>query len=290
MEDHSMIDDRTLVDRPRAAHLEIGAREGDPWWFATAVLRPLAFLVVAGCASAPPVGSVPGSRPGLTDDPIVVAPGSVQTEMGLEAGRLAGVEVLGGELLVRFGVSRTIEARFGLETHGRRSGGWAGQAIGDPELSLKIALAPEPGTSTSPAIALLPSITLPVGGDALSSGGSEPGMLVVAGWGGEELEWTWNLGGTAAQAAAGRFFEVFLGFAVAHDLSERIAVEVEFVRTLEYGDHGEGPGLQHAAVGSTWLVHPDLQLDVWTAAQREGEDRGWLVGLGFSTRPRARGR
>jgi hypothetical protein len=265
------------------AHLEVSAREHS-WWFATAVLRPLAFLVVAGCASAHPAGPVPGSRPGLTDDPIVVAPGSVQAELGLEAGRLAGEDVLAGELLVRYGVSRTIEARLGLETHGRQSGGGSGQAIGDPELGLKIALAPEPGTSPSPAIALLPSITLPMGADALSSGRPEPGVLVVAGWDGQELEWTWNLGGTAAQAAAGRFLEVFLGFAVAHDLSERITVEVELVRTLEYGDHREGPGLQHAAVGTTWLAHPDLQLDVWAGAQREGEDQGWLLGLGFSAR------
>jgi hypothetical protein len=254
-------------------------------FYAARGLGALAGLLIAGCAKATPGDPVPASRPGLTDDPVVVTPASLQAEAGFEVGRFAGEEVFGGELLVRYGVAPSIEARLGLQSHGDRSDDSRVHALGDPELSFKIALTHEPGTFRSPAISLLPSITLPIGAERYSSGKPEPGVIVLAGWNGAGLEWTGNLGGTAAREDAGRFLEAFVGLAIGRALSERIGLEVEVVRTVETGRHAEGPGLRHAAVGAAWLVHPDLQFDAWAGLRREGKGRrGRFFGLGLSAR------
>jgi hypothetical protein len=257
---------------------------GVSWWYAAKGLGPVASLMIAGCATATPADPIPASRPGLTDDPVVVKPASLQAEAGFEAGRFAGEQIYGGELLIRYGIAPSIEARLGLQSHGGRSDARV-HALGDPELGFKIALTDEPGTLRSPAISLLPSITLPIGADRYSSGQPEPGVLLLAGWNGAGLDWTGNLGGTAAREQADRFLEVFVGFAVGRALSERANLEVEVARTVERGQHADGPGLRHAAVGAAWLVHHDLQFDAWAGLRREGEDRGArFFGLGLSVR------
>jgi len=246
-------------------------------------LASLAGLVIAGCATSVAADPIPGSRPGLTDDPVIVAPGSLQAELGMDVGRRASEEFIGGEALVRYGLSRAVEARLGVESEGGR-GGPPGHALGDPEVGFKIAIIHETVGFPAPAVSLLPTITLPIGADRLSAGSPEPGLLFVAGWDGPGPEWTANLGGTAARSDAGRFLEVFLGLALGHAVSERVDIELEVVRTLERGDHADEPGLRHAALGAAWLVHPDLQLDAWFGVQREGAARGRSFGVGLSVR------
>jgi hypothetical protein len=241
----------------------------------------VAALLAAGCARPPPAAeAIPGSRPGLTDDPVAVAAGSLQAEAGVDVGRLAGDDYAAGELLLRLGVAGGVEARLGLASHGGRGSGAPAQALEDVGLGFKFRLAREGEGLLAPAMALLPSLTLPTGAERLTAGGVEPGALLVAGWEGAGVQWTANLGGTAARGADGRVAELFLGVAVGRAISERLELEVEGVRTAARGD----PGLRHAAVGFAWLVHPDLQLDGWAGLQREGDARGRFLGIGISAR------
>jgi hypothetical protein len=246
---------------------------------------PWAGLALAGCAmSGAPADPIPASRPGLTDDAVVVAPASLQAELGAEVGRLGEEDFLGGELLLRYGVARAIEVRLGVESHGSRADGTAGHALADPEVGVKIAITEGAEGLASPAVVLIPSITLPVGADRLSSGRAEPGVLVAAGWDGPGPEWTVNLGGSATGSDAGRSLEVFMGVAAAHALSRRVDIEIELVRTLERAGGALETGLRHAAVGAAWLVHPDVQLDAWTGVRRDGTERGSFFGAGLSVR------
>lgn len=244
-----------------------------------------AALLVSACAgSVPRDAAIPGSRPGLTDDEAVVPTGSVQAEAGLDAGRFAGEDFLAGELLLRFGALPGLEARLAVESEGGRGGDGPGQAVGDLEVGLKIALHDPDGRGAVPVLSLLPALSLPTGADRLTAGGVEPGAFLVAAWEGPGPEWTANLGAAAARGEGGRFLDLFLGVAAGHAVTGRLDLEAEVVRTLERGGHADGPGLRHAAFGAAWLLQPDLQLDAWAGVQREGDARGRFLGLGVSVR------
>lgn len=253
-------------------------------WRATAAGSMAVGLMALGCATAIPLDPIPGSRPGLMDDPDVVVPASLQAELGVDAGRFAGEDFRAGELLLRYGISGAIEARLGVESYGARSDGAPAHALGDPEVGLKIGLAREAEGLTAPALALIPTVTLPVGADRLTAGGAEAALLLVAGWEGPGFDWTTNLGTASARSEAGRHLEVFTGLAIGRAVTERVDVELELVGTMSRGGNVEDPGLRHAALGAAWLVHPDLQLDAWAGVQREGGARGRFVGVGLSAR------
>lgn len=105
------------------------------------IIAPV-LLLLAGCGHLPPVTDpVPGSRPGLSDDPVVVERRSLQAEAGVEAGRQAGSPFTSGELLLRYGILPAAEARIGVAHHGGGPGPATSAAMEDLELGVKLRLA-----------------------------------------------------------------------------------------------------------------------------------------------------
>jgi len=243
-------------------------------------------LVLAGCATLPSdTGPIPASRPGLTDDAALVPLGSLQAEAGIDVGRMGGEDYAASELLLRFGLFRHVELRLALESEGGLGSGAPGQALEDLEVGLKVRLRNGGAGLWEPALTVIPFATLPTGADRLTTDTVEPGMLLVGAW--DEmlgLEWTGNLGGTAARGADGRYLALFAGGAAARDVTDRLELEVELVRIARLGGHARGPGLWHGALGAGWLVHRDIHLDAWVGLQREGNARGGFVGAGISAR------
>jgi len=248
---------------------------------------PLVLVVLAmgGCATAPATTEpIPGSRPGLTDDAQVVPPRSIQAEAGIDVGRLGGEDFTAGELLLRLGLTPRLEARMEVESEGGLGRGESGLALEDLAVGAKLQLREGGSGFREPTVGLVPSVSFPTGADRLSSGGVEPGALLVAEWEGAALEWTANLGATAARGDEGRHGEWFLGLASGLDVSPEISVEVEAVRTLARGSASREADLRHLALGAAWLLHPDLQADGWLGLQRNSEGRGGFLGLGISVR------
>jgi hypothetical protein len=243
--------------------------------------------MLSACATLPPgADPIPASRPGLSDDPVLVQRGSLQAEAGLDVGREAGSWFTAGDLLVRYGLFAAAEARLAI---GHYAGGPApltGVVLDDLELSLKLRLAEGGVGLWEPALALLPNLALPTGASRLTSGAAEPGALVLATWEWPDLlELTANAGGSFAREDEGRSLEPFLAAAVGRNLSRRLGVEFELVRIGR-----SETALRHAAVGVGWLLSPDFQLDTWFGAQREAGELTRFAGLGISARWPQRGR
>jgi hypothetical protein len=238
-------------------------------------------FLLLGCGPLPPAHDpVPGSRPGLGDDPVVIDRASVQAEAGLEAGRTAGAGFTAGELLLRLGILPGAEARLGLAHFAGGPGPATGLAFEDIEVGFKIRLT-EGGTGPgAPALALLPRLSLPTGAARLSAGSAEPGALLLAGWDWPGLlELTANAGATLVREDGRAAAESFLSIALGRDLGERAGVELEVVRV-----GGGDAALRHAAVGGTWLVTTDLMLDVWAGVQDHGGVTTRIGGAGLSVR------
>ena len=256
------------------------------WRLMGASVLGLTLTLSQACAHLPSdTGPIPSSRPGLTDDAALVPLGSFQAEVGVDAGRMAGEDFLSSELLLRYGLHRMVEARAAVASFGGRGSDAQGQALEDLELSLKLPLRAGGEGLLAPTLALIPFASLPTGADRLSSGTMEAGGLVVAEWDlGLDLEWTGNLGATAAEGDDGRFLEFFLGGGVGRDLSDEVGIEVELVRIAGVGGNAPGVGLWHGAAGLSWLVHRDAQLDAWGGYRKVGRSDGGFLGVGFSVR------
>jgi hypothetical protein len=258
------------------------------WRFGGAPALGVALALSAGCSTLPSdTGPIPSSRPGLTDDTALVPLGSFQVETGVDGGRLAGEDFLSSELLIRYGLHRNVEARVAVASFGGRGSDAPGQALEDLEVSLKLPLRPGGEGLLAPTLALVPFASVPTGADRLSSGTVEPGALLVAEWDldmGLGLGWTGNFGGTAAKGDDGRFLELFVGGGVGRALSDEVGIEVELVRTAGVGENAPGVGLWHGALGLSWLVHRDAQLDAWGGYRKMGRNDGGFVGVGVSVR------
>jgi hypothetical protein len=257
--------------------------------------RPRAFPVVAGvlalalsagCSHLPSdTGPIPASRPGLADDAALVPLGSFQAEAGVDGGRMAGEDFIASELLLRYGLHRSVEARLAVATSGGRGSGAPGQAVEDLEVGAKLRLAAGGGGLLDPALTLIPSVSVPTGADRLSSGSMEPGALLVAQWDfGGPFEWGANLGATAVEGGDGRFPELFLGGVVGRSLSDELAVELELVRIAGVGGRAPGAGLWHGALGAAWLIHKDASLDASVGYLKSGRSDGGFVSVGVSVR------
>jgi len=244
--------------------------------------------LLAAAAGAEPIST---DRPGQSNSPSVVAPGTVQLEGGFTYER----ETDGGDpntntltvpgALLRVGLLSFLEARvladgFVYEERNRDNNRSSGS---DLTLASRARLFGQKGIR--PATALDFNLSLPTGGDAVTSDGVDPSGTIIFGWDlNERFTALANLG--LASTSLGkddsrRAFQVAPTFSLIASIAERAGVFVEYYATFS----DEGIADEHAMDGGfTWLVSDDLQLDLSAGAGLNHAAPDFYVSVGAAWR------
>lgn len=248
---------------------------------------------------AEPAPELVTDRPDQTESPAVVPAGFVQVESGFtltvdEEGIFETRVLEGPGTLVRVGLGHRTELRVGwagwieeeVEADDARFGTRTTDGVGDGELGAKVRLREEVGAI--PETALLVGVSIPAGDDELSSDRFDPAVrLSFAHTLTERLglgynlgmEWSSEPGERGVRETHSRLvYTVALGAPV----SERLGAFVEVFGA----EPVDAPGGSEVSLdgGFTYLLRPNLQLDLFAGAGLNEGTPDWLAGAGVSYR------
>jgi hypothetical protein len=244
-----------------------------------------------GVALAGPVtaqdGPLVSDRPDFTESTGTIAPGHVQMEAGVTWQELGEEDSLtAGEVLVRFGLGESLEARLGVgswtrvDVPGARLGGYE-----DPTVGLKLRLTPTaddrpPGF---PAASLLLGTTVPVGSDDLTSDEWEPEARLALDWIVTDLLSVGANVGIAYPSADGdRFDQLLASVTLGIAATDRLGV---FVETYGFSEEEpDGDATQYADTGVTFALTDNLQLDARIGFGLNDPSPERFIGVGVAAR------
>lgn len=238
-------------------------------------------MIAAALLCAPALANVQGDRdlcpdrPGLGTPPCTVAPGQVVAELGLgdwtrerdAQGRTDTVQA--GDLLLRFGLTDTLEAQLGWTAYGhvrtrdRLSGAIDRSAgVGDVQVALRQNLHNPDGSGFS--IAVMPYVTLPVGGAAIGAGDWGAGLLVPVSFDlghGLSLGLTPQVDAAVDEDGAGRHlaYGSVIGLGVPLGESLSAAIEASLTRDRDPGGHATQA---LGGVSLAWQPSAAMQWDI----------------------------
>ena len=272
-----------------------------PWEFKAVKRLPLvcglslcAACLIAAPARAEEARDLCPDRPGLGTPACTVAPGTVVGEMGLidwtrESDGAARTDTIAaGDMLLRIGLTGSLEMQAGWTAYGHartrdkvtgRIGKVSG--VGDVTLALRQNLRNPDGSGFS--LAVMPYVTLPVGGAPLGAGDWSAGLLVPLSF---ELNDTVSLALTPQVDAAAdgdgdgrhlRFGNVFgLGFALTDSLSA--STEIALYRDRDPAGHATEALL---GLSAAWQPNDAMQFDVGLnlGLNRESPDSQLYLGV-----------
>jgi hypothetical protein len=260
----------------------------------------LAALLALQAGAQQTAGSAPeglgADRPGIGVGADVVPPGAFQIEAGISLG--SGRDgptttrvFIGGSPLFRLGLVGRLEVRFdgdGFRRESSRTGGRQRetvQGLSDFEAGLKIGVVAE--GRVRPEVAVLPSLTLPVGVDGLSAGAANPSLV---------LAWSKNL--SRSFTVGGNFAFASIKDSEGHFLRPAQSLVVGFPIVRRLGGYAEVYRLSSAARGApaNWTFDAGLtlplggnaQLDVEGGRTLHSATPSWFCGMGVVYRVRRR--
>jgi hypothetical protein len=258
-----------------------------------------ATLALISLSTAVPASETPleliSDRPDQTESSAVIPRGMAQLELGWTHAERdgGGVESESDSLpetLLRIGLSRSVELRLGfggrLSDELRLPSGDRTKTDGaaDTSLGFKVKLAEE-GEGGRPEIALLGTFSLPTGDDDLTSDRVDPSFrLAFSHTLSERLGIGYNIGSAWSSAEDGGGerdtlavveWTVALGIAA----TDRLGFFVELFG--ESGLSAHGAPANSFDGGATWLVTPELQLDLFAGAGLSDAADDWFAGLGL---------
>jgi hypothetical protein len=255
--------------------------------FRTGGLLALAFLAPAVAAGEEPqAGPLVTDRPDFTESAVSVDPRRVQLEAGYTYEDAGDDEIDSiGELLLRIGLTRTLELRIAPVSYVRQlsRAGTGASGIEDPTVGIKweIARGGEPPSILAPEAALIVSTTLPVGGSEVSADEPLPAAVLALAWETHgSLGVASNLGVSAESDGEDRYAVGLGSLALGLDLGGSWAGFLEY-----YGFLPEGPersSTHFVDTGVTYLVSDDFQLDLRVGTEIGGETDSFAgVGLAY---------
>ncbi|WEK01900.1 MAG: transporter [Candidatus Sphingomonas phytovorans] len=252
-----------------------------------------ALLLLPGAAYAEDRDYCP-ARPGLDTPPCTIAPGHVSVEVGLADWTRADTAasrndtILIGDILVRVGLTDSIEAEVGLTSFGRsrtrdKSSGGIDSAdrAGDALLGLKANLHHPDGSGFS--VAVEPFVTIPVGRPPIGAGDWGAGVLVPLSVDlGHKLSLQFTPEADAAvnQDGAGRHFAVSGTVGLGVGISDTVNGTIEFQELRD--EDPSGRTMQSlASVSVAWMRRGDWQFDIGTAVglNRDAPDAELYAGV-----------
>ncbi len=248
----------------------------------------LGFVLLGASAGADPLAA---DRPGVSNPPSVVAPGTIQLEGGFSFER----ETDGGdpntntitvpEGLLRVGLLSFLEVRVSADgfVFEKRKNDNDRSSGSDLTLGSRVRLVGQKGIR--PATALDFNLSLPTGSDAVTSDGVDPSGIFL-------FEWSWserltldaNLGLASVSLGKGgsrRAFQVAPSLSLSASVAERGSIFIEYYSVL--ADRGVDD--RHSFDGGfAWLVGDDLQLDISAGAGLNGAAPDFFVSAGAAWR------
>lgn len=213
-------------------------------------------------------------RPGMGTPPCTVEPGRVVAELGLgDWTRERDMEsrtdtIESGDLLVRIGVTDTLEAQIGWTAYGHervrdRASGQVDRSAGtgDVLVGLKQNLHNPEGAGFS--VALLPYVTFPTGGSAIGAGDWGAGLVIPLSYElreGLTMEFTPEIDAAVDEDRHGRHLAYGSVVGIDLDLSEAVTatLETSLMRDDDPAQHGT-KALAGLSLG--WQPSKDLQFD-----------------------------
>ena len=249
----------------------------------------LALSLPASAAEEPLVTD----RPDQTESAEVVPKGTLQLEAGWTFTRddegaawLEQHEI--PQTLLRVGVSRRIELRFGWDGYATSeiespAGRVDHDGVGDASLGLKALL--RPATGREPQIALLAGTTLPVGDDEVTSDEADPELrLALAHDLTDRLSLGYNVGvARESEPGEGSRELAFGTVALGIGLGDRTGMFLELFGDTPL-DSGDGDGAISFDAGVTYLLRETVQLDLAAGRRLGGAAPDWFLGVGLSWR------
>ncbi len=226
-------------------------------------------------------------RPDFTESAFVVGRGTVQLEGGGTYADFGSESVTTiPELLVRWGITRTVELRFLTPTYAWLDGpDGSNSGFLSTVLGTKIALNEGDGDGFwgKTGASVIIATTVPTGSSAVASSAWQPSATLSLAW---DLSAAVGLGtniGWARPEDNGRRFNTFYGSVAAGvGVAKNTSVFVEFIFFDRESDRG--PSTSTFQTGLTYLINPDLQLDIRAARRLSSEGPDLLIGLGASVR------
>lgn len=239
-------------------------------------------LLLAIAALGPAAASAQGEklrdfcpdRPGLGTPACTLDSGHFDVELGIADRTLdkspdsRGDTVEAGQLLVRVGLTDTLEAQIGWTAFGHvrvrdRSTGSVERdsGIGDVTLALRQNLANPDGSGFS--VAIMPFATLPTGGSAIGAGEGSAGLIVPLSYDlseGVQIGLTGQVEAAADSDRDGRHLAFGAVAGLSMPLSDALGATFEIAATRDEDPAGHSTEWL-AGVSAGWMAADDLKLD-----------------------------
>jgi hypothetical protein len=238
------------------------------------IILGLAALGLGTTARAEALRDYCPDRPGLGTPPCTIDSGHFDVELGLADwtldrtpdSRTEAIEA--GQLLVRVGLTQSLEAQFGwsafghVRTRDRATGATdAASGVGDLSIALRQNLVSPDGSSFS--LAVMPFATVPTGNAALGAGDWTAGLLVPVSYdigGGVQLGLTARAEAAADEDRRGRHLAYGGVAGLSLPLSDSLGATFEIEATRDEDPSGHSTEWL-AGLSAGWMAGDDLQLD-----------------------------
>jgi hypothetical protein len=218
-------------------------------------------------------------RPDVTNSSVVVPPGSLQSENGVNLSSRNGSQIIDGtNTRWRLGIAPCLELLVDLPTYSTPVRGSGSSGFSDVSPAIKWQISPIPGKVDS---SLVVGVGLPTGTVDIAGRGAQPYLQMPWSW---ELRSGWGVSGMLTEffrpsdVVAPRVTEAT--FATEKDVTDKMSLFLEYV-----GDYPESASpSQLLNSGGLYRLSPTQQIDFHIAFGLNHNAPSYIVGVGYSFR------
>jgi Putative MetA-pathway of phenol degradation len=218
-------------------------------------------------------------RPDITNSSVVVPPGSLQIENGINFSARDGNQLIdGANTRLRVGIADCLEFLVDTPTYFANLGSSANSGFSDLAPALKWQISPIPGKVD---LSVVFGAALPTGSASIAGPGAQPYLQFPWSW---ELRSGWGLSGMFTEffrpsdSISKRITETT--FVIEKKVTERASLFVEYV-----GDYPENASsAQLLNSGALYRLSSNQQVDFHVALGLNHNAPSYIVGVGYSVR------
>jgi hypothetical protein len=230
-----------------------------------------------GCPTA--TDEIVTDRPDVTNSSVVVPPGSVQSENGVNLSSRTGSQIIDGtNTRWRLGIASCLELLVDLPTYSTPVRGLGSSGFSDVSPAIKWQVSPIPGKVDASVVF---GVGLPTGTIDVAGRGAQPYLQMPWSW---ELHGGWGVSGMLTEffrpsdVAIPRITEAT--FAIEKDVTDKTSLFLEYV-----GDYPESASpSQLLNSGGLYRLSPTEQVDFHIAFGLNHNAPSYIVGVGYSFR------